>query len=213
MTQWQPQYDPRQQRPATPPMWQQGAPPRQDPRTVPQFAPQPQPPYQGYAPPQYPPPGPPQRPRKKSRVPLIAGLGCGGLAALVILIAAVAGTSSTSSSPPAASQQQPAAPAQAKAAAGPQTVTYVVTGSNADVTYGPAGSNSSGSVPMHVTKPLGTPAYYAISAQLQGDGSVSCEILVDGKVVSQGTANGGYNIADCEIVRDPVGGQWQDTNG
>jgi hypothetical protein len=95
-----------------------------------------------------------------------------------------------------------------------QTVTYVVTGtSGAQVTYGPAGSNLTGSVPMHITSRLGTPAYYAINAQLQGSGQLSCKILVDRVVISSGTAGGGYQIADCEISQDPFTGQWQDDNG
>lgn len=198
MTQWQPQYDPRQQRPSTPPPWQPG--PQQ-----PQYQPQ-----AYYAPP------PQQKPPRKSRKGL-AFLGCGGLGALVILIAvtAAAGGSSSSSAPPAA--QQPAAPAQpaAKAAAkasAAQTVTYVVTGSDADVTYGPAGTNLSGSVPMSVSKPLGTPVYYSIDAQLQGGGTVTCKIEVDGKAISTSTASGGYNIASCEISQDPFSGNWSDTN-
>ena len=65
---------------------------------------------------------------------------------------------------------------------------------------------------MRITKSLGTPDYYAIDAQLQGDGTVSCQILVDGKVVSQATASGGYNIASCEISQDPFSGNWEDTN-
>jgi hypothetical protein len=233
MNQWQPQHDQKQtkQQPgAVPPQFQNSAPSRPDgtrgyaqqPQYPQHQAPQPvfqqgyngQPNTQGYYPPPQQPyaPRPPQRPRGKSRAPLFAGLGCGGLAALVILIAVVAGSNSSSSAPPAGTQQtQAAAPASSAAAA--QTVTYVVSGSHADVTYGPAGSDSSGTVPMNVTKPIAAPAYYAISAQLQGDGTVSCKILVDGKVVSQGTANGGYNIAQCEIVKDPISGQWQDTNG
>jgi hypothetical protein len=105
---------------------------------------------------------------------------------------------------------QAAAPASSAAAA--QTVTYGVSGSPTDVTYGPAGSNAQGSVPMDVTKPLGTPIYVAITAQLQGSGTVTCKIKVDGKVISQSTASGGYNIAQCEISQDPLSGQWQDTN-
>lgn len=94
-----------------------------------------------------------------------------------------------------------------------QTVTYVVTGSSADVTYGPAGSDLSGSVPMDVTATLGSPSYYAINAQLQGGGQVSCKILVDGKVISSATAEGGYNIAGCEISQNVITGQWENTNG
>lgn len=94
-----------------------------------------------------------------------------------------------------------------------QTVTYVVTGSSADVTYGPAGSNLQGFVPMKVTARLGNPQFYAITAQLQGGGSVSCAIEVDGKTISTGTATGGYNIATCEIDQNPLTGQWENTNG
>ncbi len=94
-----------------------------------------------------------------------------------------------------------------------KTIEYVVTGTpGADVTYGPAGSNIQGSVPMHVTAELGNPEYYAINAQLQGGGTVSCEIKVDGAVISSSTATGGYNIANCEIGQDPVTGQWQNDN-
>lgn len=200
---WHDSQSPRGQYPPPQPGWQQPYPPQ------PQYAPQ-----------------PPQRPHKSRKG--LAFLGCGGLGALVILIAILASLSSpSSSSPPAASQQQSApapsqsaAPAQpaAKAAANApaaQTVTYVVTGSDADVTYGPAGSSFSGSVPMHVTKdiPSSAPIYYAINAQLQGGGSVSCQILVNGQVISGSTATGGYNIAQCEIGQDPLSGQWEDDNG
>jgi hypothetical protein len=97
----------------------------------------------------------------------------------------------------------------------PDTVTYKVWGTaGADVMYGPAGSNYSGSVPMDTsaTIPANPPQYYAIQAQLQGGGSVSCSISVDGKVISQGSASGGYNIASCEISQDLFNGGWQDTN-
>ena len=92
------------------------------------------------------------------------------------------------------------------------TVTYIVSGDYAQVTYGPAGSDDQGSVPMNVTQPLGDPIYYAINAQLQGGGTVSCEIEVDGQVISQASASGGYNIASCEISQDPITGDWQNTN-
>ncbi len=67
---------------------------------------------------------------------------------------------------------------------------------------------------MDVAQPIpaNPPAYYAINAQLQGAGEVSCEILVDGQVISQGTATGGYNIASCEIGQDPLSGQWHNDN-
>lgn len=93
-----------------------------------------------------------------------------------------------------------------------QTVTYVVTGSYADVTYGPSGSDNQGTVPMSVTQPLGSPQYYAINAQLQGGGSVSCQIKVDSVTIASASASGGYNIADCEIDQNSTVGSWENTN-
>lgn len=66
---------------------------------------------------------------------------------------------------------------------------------------------------MHITRKLADPEYYAINAQLQGDGSVRCEIKVSGRVISTGSASGGFNIADCEIGQNPVTGQWENDNG
>lgn len=118
MTQWQPeQYDPRhgQQRPATPPQWQQDAPQRDYRPPQPQFQPQPAYQPQGYGPQYQPPqyaPQPPQRPRKSRKG--LAFLGCGGLGALVVLIAVLASSSTPSSPSPAARPQAPA-PAAVKA--------------------------------------------------------------------------------------------------
>ncbi len=94
-----------------------------------------------------------------------------------------------------------------------QTVTYVVTGSPAQVTYGPAGSSLNGHVPMRLTRNLHNPQFYSISAQLQGGGAVACKLMVNGKAISRATASGGYNIASCEISQDPLSGKWSDTNG
>jgi hypothetical protein len=215
MSGWQPRQDPRQRPDAgqwnetgLPPWNGQQQPPQQ------QWS---QPPPNYWQQPYAPPPGPPPR-RKKSRKGL-AFLGCGGLAAVVILVAVIAGASSSSSSPGSSSTQTQAAapPAQsAAAAAAPakQTVTYEVSGSDADVTYGPTGSDLSGSVPMNKTQdiPSKPPLYYSVQAQLQGGGTVTCKIKVDGKVISQSTASGGYNIAQCEIGQDPFSGNWQDDN-
>lgn len=213
MSQWQPQQDPRQQRPAMPP--------QQDPWGPSQ--PQYQQPYQpqGWGPPpQYQPPRPPQRrkPNKGLRIFAWCSVGFLVLVVLIVALGSSKGGSGSPAAPPTQTQTQAAAPAQpaVKAAAKPaaaQTVTYVVTGSAANVTYGPAGTDLSGTVPMSVIKPLGTPIYYSISAQLQGSGTVSCTIKVDGKAISSSTASGGYNIATCEISPDPLSGQWSDTNG
>jgi hypothetical protein len=95
----------------------------------------------------------------------------------------------------------------------PSTVEFIVSGSPADVTYGPSGSSLSGSVPLDMAGqiPSPVPAFYAINAQLQGGGSVSCEIKVDGKVISAALATGGYHIAICEISQGPSG-DWENDN-
>jgi hypothetical protein len=147
-----------------------------------------QPPYQPYG-------RQPRRARRPVRRKILVTLAC-GIAAIVI--GSAAGHHRTA----------------AGAAASGQTVTFTVTGTAvAQVTYGPAGTQISGSVPMNVTAPLGDPAYYSLSAQLQGGGEVSCSIAVDGTVISSGTADGGYNIAVCEISQDPFSGQWQSDQG
>ncbi len=107
-------------------------------------------------------------------------------------------------------------PAPVASAAPPRqhTVTYIVTGTQgADVTYGPAGSDLQGTVPMRVVRRLGSPAFYAVSAQLQGGGQVVCAIKVDGKTISRSVAQGGYNIASCEISQDPLTGAWESDEG
>lgn len=104
---------------------------------------------------------------------------------------------------------------QRAAARAANTVTYVVNGSPADVTYGPAGNDIRGTVPMNVSAPIGSSpaAYYAVDAQLNGGGTVTDEILVGSKVISSATASGSYNIASAEIDQNPLTGQWEDTNG
>jgi hypothetical protein len=225
--QWQPQQDPRRRQPVTPPQWGQQPPPR-DPWAPSQPQYQQQPPQyqqpQGWGPqPQYQPPyQPPQPPRRRKpnkglRIFAWCSVGFLVLVVLIVALSSSKGSSSPAAAPSPTQTQsavaaQPAAKAAPKAAAA-QTVTYAVTGSAANVTYGPAGTSLSGAVPMQVTKPLGTPLYYSISAQLQGSGTVSCKIEVDGKAISSSTASGGYNIATCEISPDPLTGQWSDTNG
>jgi hypothetical protein len=166
----------------------------------------------------------PEPPKKKSKAKTCAGVGCLGVVGLVVLAAVISAASggksgsSTANSPAAApsdtgNSAKAAAPHSAAKKKTPQTVTYVVTGtSGADVQYGPAGSSAQGKVPMNVTKPLGNPQYYSITAQLQGGGHVACQLKVNGKVISQSTASGGYNIASCEISKDMFSDKWTDTN-
>jgi len=200
MSNYPQQRDPRWQ----PEQWQ---PERSDP-TAPGRA---QPPAPGWQqpPPQYPPPGyPPQHhaPRRRKGhgwlVGCLAAVGGLVVVAVVIIVVALALASNGTPRTPAAS-----------GGAG-STVTYVVTGSAADVTYGPAGSDTSGTVPMRKTAtiPASAPAYYAIDAQLDNGGTVTCEILVGSTVVAKSTASGAYQIADCEISQDPLSGKWTDTN-
>jgi hypothetical protein len=110
---------------------------------------------------------------------------------------------SPSAKPKPAPKPKPPAPA----------VVYVVNGSPADVTYGPAGSDITGTVPMRVSAPLASPSYYAITAQLQGGGVVTCKLKINGQVISAATASGGYNIAQCEADQNPITGAWENTNG
>lgn len=105
----------------------------------------------------------------------------------------------------------------------PQVITFRVNGaSSAQVSYGPAGTSVTGKSPMSVSQDLVTPdlgvtgsspLYYALTAQLQGSGTVTVAILVDGQVISQGTASGGYGIALAEISPDPVTGGWRSDTG
>lgn len=169
--------------------------------------PPPQQPYQ-------PPPRPPKRGHTARNVILII---CA--AVLVVIVAAAIGSASGKKTPAAATTPTASAPASAPAshpasaaAAVPSTVTYEVTGSAADVTYGAQGSSLTGHVPMKVTGKLEHADDYSIDAQLDGGGAVHCRILVDGKLVSAATATGSYNIASCEIVQDPLSGKWEDAN-
>jgi hypothetical protein len=151
-------------------------------------------------------------PPKKSRAKGCLGIGCGGLFAVVVIVGVIVAVSGGKAVVSSTSAGPPAAAATGGQSASARTVTYVVTGSDADVQYGAAGSSAQGKVPMTVTSSLGSPAYYSISAQLNGSGSVTCKIEVDGKVISQADASGGYNIATCEIVQDPFSDKWQDAN-
>jgi hypothetical protein len=119
----------------------------------------------------------------------------------------------------ARAKKRAAAEARKKAAARARarlrnTVEFIVTGSSADVTYGAANSNMQASVPLDISEhiPVSPPAYYAITAQLNGNGTVSCTIKIGGRPISSATASGSYNIATCEAVWDPINGVWQDAN-
>jgi hypothetical protein len=193
---------------------------RQPPPPYPPRPPARQAPYPGAPAPGYPaflqPPGGRPPSRRHRGLKIFAGI-VGGIVAIAV-ISSLASHGSGSNTPAPAGSSAPAASSPAAAAAQPaakparQTVTFVVTGSPAQVSYGPAGSDLAGSVPMRVTHRLGDPQFYAISAQLNGGGTVTCKILVDGTVISKAVATGSYNIAQCEIDQDPLTNAWEDTN-
>jgi len=94
----------------------------------------------------------------------------------------------------------------------PQQVTYVATGSSADVTYGPSGSGYQGTVPLTVTKPLvGNPQFYSMSVQLKASGSVTCAIKVDGVTIVSASASGSTSVASCAMGQD-LNGSWEQTS-
>jgi hypothetical protein len=98
------------------------------------------------------------------------------------------------------------------AQSGPQMVTYVATGSSADVTYGPSGSGYQGAVPLTVTKPLiGNPQFYSMSVQMKNGGTVTCQIKVDGVTIVSASASGSTNVASCAMNQD-LNGSWQETS-
>jgi len=92
----------------------------------------------------------------------------------------------------------------------PQQVTYVATGSTANVTYGPSGSGYQGSAPLAVSRPLGNPQYYSISAQLKAGGTVTCQLKVDGVTIASATASGTNSVAHCAMDQN-LNGSWEAT--
>ena len=92
----------------------------------------------------------------------------------------------------------------------PATVTYVVSATAAaTVSYGPTGSDFNGQAPVRVTKRVGSAVYYGITALLHAGGSVECEILLGGTVVSRSVATGSYNVVSCQARRNPGTDAWQ----
>jgi hypothetical protein len=96
----------------------------------------------------------------------------------------------------------------------PETVTFIVRGTAgaAEVTYGTGRLHISGTVPMRVIRPLRNRSYYEIDAQLEGGGTVTCVIKIDGILVSTATASGGDNIALCRIWHNPGTHLWVNEN-
>ena len=155
--------------------------------------------------------------------------GIGGLVVAIIAIIAISshGSSGVSTSPGsavAASASAPAAPAST-APPPPTKVEFIVSGSapdGIDITYGSAGTNLSGPSVLDGTSTMSVPfdasaSYYAMNAQLQGDGDVTCKIVATGPgdaplTVSSGAASGGYNICSAQAAPENNGLSWQNEN-
>ncbi|WP_051450311.1 hypothetical protein [Actinospica robiniae] len=115
---------------------------------------------------------------------------------------------------------QPNDPATSAAGAGAgpdlEQVVFHCAGSAPDgveITYGGEGTEDSASrLPFTKTIPLSaSEQYYAVQAQLQGGGKVSCSTTVEYEgtsAVQKGEASGGYTIASAEVCSDFEGG-WE----
>ncbi|MBM2823521.1 MAG: trigger factor [Thermoleophilia bacterium] len=101
-------------------------------------------------------------------------------------------------------------PFSAGAGADATEAVFEVTGSAAngvDITYGNDTSNYQGSQPpFYKTLAVRDSAlYYALTAQLQGGGRITCKLTI-GDAVSVGHASGGYNICSAQLNGDFDGG-------
>lgn len=117
---------------------------------------------------------------------------------------------------------QASAPSPSNTPASPTKVEFIVSGTapdGIDITYGPSGTNLSGPSTLDGTATMSVPFdgsadYYALNAQLQGDGSITCKIVVTGPgdaplTVSSGAASGGFNICDAQAApTDSTGLSW-----
>lgn len=90
------------------------------------------------------------------------------------------------------------------------TVTFEVTGvagNGVTISYGTDTSNYGGRLPLYKTMVIDQDAsYYDVTAQLNGQGSVSCSVTIGG-AVSKGHALGGYNI--CSAQLNHIGDSWE----
>ena len=110
--------------------------------------------------------------------------------------------------------------------AAPTKVTFVVSGTapdGIDITYGPSGSNFAGPSALDGAARMSvkfdpSASYYAMNAQLQGAGDITCKIVVSGPgddpaTVSKGAARGGFNICDVQAApADSTGLSWESEN-
>jgi hypothetical protein len=62
---------------------------------------------------------------------------------------------------------------------------------------------------MRVTMQLADATFYTLTAYLQTSGRVTCEILVNGRIIARGRASGSGVTCSLEISQDPLPGSWQ----
>lgn len=107
----------------------------------------------------------------------------------------------------------------------PTKVEFIVSGSapdGIDITYGPAGSNLAGPSVLAGTTTMTVnfdpnADYYAMNAQLQGDGDITCKIVATGPgdqplTASSGAASGSYNICSAQAAPENNGLSWENEN-
>lgn len=159
-------------------------------------------------------------------VVLIGGAGAlgdsGGSSAVTGKIVAEAGASAAPTPTMASGAPEPANKDDKPEDAQPGKITFVVTGhapGGADIGYGSDSDNRSGNsgtkngmpsakLPWKATMKIADDAlYYGMHAQLQGGGDIDCKIIVGGKTVAKGHAQGDYNICDVQASKD-IFGNW-----
>lgn len=129
-----------------------------------------------------------------------------------------AGSQAGASSPHAHSSRDPAPTGRSSASptpvrTPPADVTFTVTGSDGragvDITYGSQNANLQGGsgLPWSVSMAIQpADAYYDVQAQLEGAGSITCKVEVEG-VTKTAHAAGAYDFCRAEVIND-LNGRW-----
>lgn len=172
--------------------------------TQPPIPPQPGQPY----PPQGPPPTPP---KKKRKWPWILG----AIIILIVIVSVSGGgekkeetataADTTAAATPAAGAPAAQTTTTTKAAAAKKTVVYEVTsdsGTAGNITY--FGENAQQSQSTDVTLPWKSKEFDSsktsikgVTAQNGGSGTITCKIIVNGKVEAENTSEGAYAVVSC----------------
>lgn len=86
-------------------------------------------------------------------------------------------------------------------------ITYVVSGSSSDVTYGKLAPNH-GKSSMKVTQAMGNDQVFNLTTELNKPGKSTVEILVNGKKVASATATTNKSVASITVSRNFTTGGW-----